>query len=111
MKPAYAAPDEKTTASVAGTGEAVARVFISHATADEDCAAVVCDWLRSVGHDPFLARDLGGGIPVGEDWKQRLYQELRSADAVVCIVSRAFVASNWCAAEVGIADSLGCLLI
>jgi WD40 repeat protein len=92
-------------------GDGVARIFISHATADEACAVDVCDWLRSVGYNPFLARDLGGGVSVGEDWKQRLYQELRSAEAVVCIVSRAFVESIWCAVEVGIADSLGCLLI
>lgn len=89
----------------------MARVFISHATADLDVAAEVRDWLRRDGHDPFLAAHLGGGIPVGEDWKQRLFDELRRADAVLCVVTDAFVASNWCAAEVGIADLLGCRLL
>ena len=69
------------------------------------------DWLRADGHEVFLDRDLGAGIQVGQEWKQRLYRELRLADAVVCLVTRAYVASNWCAAEVGIADSLGCLLL
>ncbi|GAA3854115.1 hypothetical protein GCM10022243_19600 [Saccharothrix violaceirubra] len=89
----------------------MARVFISHANKDLAIAVEVCDWLRDDRHEPFLAADLGGGIPVGEDWKQRLYRELRGADAVVCVVTEAFVESNWCAAEVGIADSLGCLLL
>lgn len=40
------------------------------------------------------------GISVGEEWKQRLYRELRAVDAVL-----------WCSAEVGIADALGCRLM
>uniref|UniRef100_UPI002AD327FD nSTAND1 domain-containing NTPase n=1 Tax=Frankia sp. Cas3 TaxID=3073926 RepID=UPI002AD327FD len=89
----------------------MARVFISHATEDSAVATEILEWLRADRHDPFLARDLAGGMPVGENWKQRLYQELRDADAVVCIVTESFVASNWCAAEVGIADSRGCRLL
>jgi WD40 repeat protein len=89
----------------------VARVFLSHASADLGAALEIGDWLRADGHDVFLDRDLGWGIQVGQEWKQRLYRELRVADAVVCVVTGAFVASNWCAAEVGIADSLGCLLL
>ncbi|GAA1315319.1 TIR domain-containing protein [Saccharothrix xinjiangensis] len=89
----------------------MARVFISHATADLEVAREVRDWLAADGHDPFLAAHLGGGIAVGEDWKQRLYAELRRSDAVLCVVTEAFVASNWCAAEVGIADLLGCRLL
>ncbi|MFD7657425.1 TIR domain-containing protein [Actinosynnema sp. NPDC059797] len=89
----------------------MARVFISHATADLEVAREVRDWLAADGHDPFLAAHLGGGIAVGEDWKQRLYAELRRSDAVLCVVTGAFVASNWCAAEVGIADLLGCRLL
>jgi hypothetical protein len=89
----------------------VARVFLSHASVDLAAAGQIGDWLRSDGHEVFLDRDLGTGIQIGEEWKQRLFRELRLADAVVCLVTRAYVASNWCAAEVGIADSLGCLLL
>ncbi|WP_239382119.1 toll/interleukin-1 receptor domain-containing protein [Frankia sp. CIT1] len=83
-------------------------------------AVEVRDWLRADEHVVFLDRDLGEGggvldggegLRVGENWKQRLYQELRRADVVVCIISQAFVDSSWCSAEVGIADSLGCLLL
>jgi hypothetical protein len=89
----------------------VARVFLSHASADLAAAGELGERLRADGHEVFLDRDLGTGIQVGQEWKQRLYRELRLADAVVCLVTRAYVTSNWCAAEVGIADSLGCLLL
>jgi tetratricopeptide (TPR) repeat protein len=89
----------------------MARVFISHSSADKRWATEVCEWLRADGHDPFLDSDLREGIAVGEDWKQRLYHELRNVDAVLCIVSKAFVASTWCAAEVGIADERGYRLL
>jgi ABC-type lipoprotein export system ATPase subunit len=89
----------------------VARVFISYATPDRAVADEVRGWLRAAGHSPFLDHDLRDGIGVGEDWKQRLYRELRQVDAVFGVVTSAFVASSWCAAELGIADALGCRLM
>jgi WD40 repeat protein len=89
----------------------VAHVFISYATPDRPVADEVVSWLRAADHEPFLAHDLRDGISVGEDWKQRLYRELREVDAVIGVVTSSFVASNWCAAEVGIADALGCRLM
>ena len=61
----------------------VARIFVSYATPDRSVADEVVSWLRAAGHEPFLAHDLRDGISVGEDWKQRLYRELREVDAVV----------------------------
>ena len=89
----------------------MARIFISYATPDRPIADEVSSWLRAAGHEPFLAHDLRNGISVGEDWKQRLYRELREVDAVIGVVTSSFVASNWCSAEVGIADALGCRLM
>ncbi len=89
----------------------MARVFISHASADLALAVELCDWLRVDNHDVFLDREPDTGLRVGEVWKKRLYQELRDTDAVVCVVTEAFLASTWCTAEVGIADYRGCLLI
>ncbi|MGH3755570.1 MAG: TIR domain-containing protein, partial [Pseudonocardiaceae bacterium] len=89
----------------------MARIFISYATPDRPVADEVSGWLRAAGHEPFLAHDLRDGISVGEDWKQRLYRELREVDAVIGVVTSSFVASNWCSAEVGIADALGCRLM
>ncbi|MGH3711289.1 MAG: TIR domain-containing protein, partial [Pseudonocardiaceae bacterium] len=87
------------------------RIFISYATPDRLVADEVGSWLRAAGHEPFLAHDLRDGISVGEDWKQRLYRELREVDAVIGVVTSSFVASTWCTAEVGIADALGCRLM
>ncbi len=92
-------------------GVIVAYIFISYADPDRAVADEVSDWLRADDHEPFLAHDLRNGIGVGEVWKQRLYRELREVDAVIGVVTSSFMASNWCSAELGIADALGCRLI
>jgi type II secretory pathway predicted ATPase ExeA len=89
----------------------VARIFISYSTADVAVADEVSDWLRAAGHGLFLDHDPREGISLGEDWKQRLYRELREVDAVIGVVTRSFVSSEWCFAELGIADARGCRLI
>jgi WD40 repeat protein len=97
--------------AVYGLGVIVVHVFISYATPDRAIADEVSGWLRAAGHEPFLAHDLRDGVSVGEDWKQRLYRELREVDAVIGVVTSSFVASSWCSAELGIADALGCRLM
>src|SRR5262249_49351006 len=92
-------------------GGRVARIFLSHAREDLALAVWVRDWLRDQRHQVFLDRDLHEGISVGEAWKQRLYRELRAADAVVCVVTATYTKSPWCAAEIGIADALGSRLL
>jgi hypothetical protein len=82
----------------------VARLFISHAAADAETATRVKEWLAADGHHVFLDRE---SLMVGEAWRARLHDELRRADAVVCLVTSDFNNSPWCAAEVGIAQSLG----
>ncbi|MGH3975679.1 MAG: toll/interleukin-1 receptor domain-containing protein, partial [Pseudonocardiaceae bacterium] len=85
----------------------MARVFVSHASEDLALAREVYRWLVDAGHEVFLAQDLRDGIAVGEEWEQRLHDEPRLADAVVCIVTSASLASRWCTAEVAIARSRG----
>jgi WD40 repeat protein len=89
----------------------VARVFVSHATENLMVAREVHGWLINAGHAVFLAQDLRDGIVVGEEWEQRLHDELRRADAVVCVVTSAYLASWWCTAEVAIARSRGSKLL
>jgi WD40 repeat protein len=86
----------------------MARVFVSHASADNAHAVEIRKWLLADGHQVFLDLD---GLLLGEDWKQRLYAELHAADAVVCLISPASLDSNWCAVEIGAAGLLGCLLL
>jgi WD40 repeat protein len=85
----------------------VARVFVSHASEDRALAGEVRQWLVEAHHEVFLAQDLRDGVAVGAMWEQQLHYELKRADAVVCIVTSAYVASAWCSAEVGIARSRG----
>ncbi len=88
-------------------GGLVARVFISYASQDTEAARTLSTYLRdSLGtqHDVFLARDR---IPAGEDWAQRLSEELRDTDALVCLVTPSFTQSLWCAAEIAVARTLG----
>src|SRR4051812_44100838 len=85
----------------------MARVFISHASADAAPAAEVHRWLVGDGHQVFLDRDLEDGILAGEEWQRRLHERLRWTDAVVCVLTAAYIASPWCNAELGIAQSRG----
>lgn len=89
----------------------VARVFVSHASQDHLLAAELHDWLAGGGHSVFLDQHLQDGLALGEDWEQRLYERLRWADAVVCLITSEYCNSVWCAAEVGIARFQGCRLL
>lgn len=92
-------------------GEGVARVFVSYASENIVLADEVRRWLDDDHHEVFLAQDLRVGIAAGEQWRSRLHEQLRAADALVCVVSSAYVASSWCTAEVAIAQSRGTRLI
>src|SRR6266540_602062 len=89
----------------------MANVFVSHSSRDAAVAGEILDWLVDGGHEVFLDQDLRDGIAVGEEWEQRLHERLRWADAVVCVVTSAFVASPWCCAEVGVSRSRGSRLL
>jgi TIR domain len=95
----------------ASTAGAVARVFVSHASADLRLASELHGWLVADGHEVFLDQDLRDGIAMGELWQQRLHERLRWADAVVCVLTSAYRDSTWCAAEVGIAQAHGSRLL
>ena len=70
----------------------MARVFVSHASEDRECAGQLHQWLVAEGHEVFLDQDLRDGIVVGEEWERRLHERLRWADAVVCVVTSSAVA-------------------
>src|SRR6476661_7842346 len=85
----------------------MARVFVSHAGCDRVIAGEVAGWLSGEGHELFYDEDLRAGLAVGEQWQDRLFERLRWGDAVVCVITSAFVGSAWCSAEVGVAISRG----
>ena len=89
----------------------MARVFVSYASEDRECAGRLHQWLVAEGHEVFLDQDLRDGIVVGEEWERRLHERLRWADAVVCVVTSFFLASMWCTYEVACARSRGSQLL
>lgn len=89
----------------------MAKVFVSHASEDRALAGEVHRWLVEAGHEVFLDQDLRDGIALGEEWEQRLHERLRWANAVICVVTSAYLDSTWCAIEVGIARSRGSQLL
>ncbi len=94
-----------------GEEGSVARVFVSHASEDLALACELHQWLVTSGHEVFLARDGRDGIALGEAWREHLRERLRWADAMVCLVSPAYLASTWCTAEVTAAQVLGSRLL
>jgi WD40 repeat protein len=89
----------------------VANVFISHTGADVEWAEQICRWLHEDGHNVFLDVDKRDGVSPGDDWEALLYERLHWADAVVCVVTPAYLQSVWCAAEIGAARALGSELL
>jgi hypothetical protein len=85
----------------------MARVFVSHSGQDAALAGEVHRWVIDDGHQAFLDQDLYDGIRVGDQWQQRLHERLRWADAVMCVLTSAYITSPWCSAELGIAQSRG----
>lgn len=61
----------------------MARIFVSYASEDLEFARRARGWLAAENHEAFLAQDLRDGIAAGEQWRARLYAELRQADAVI----------------------------
>src|SRR5215218_5011888 len=85
----------------------MARVFVSYASADREAASLLHARLTGDGHEVFLDRHAWDGIAVGDQWQTRLHERLRWADALVPLLTGRYLASLWCAAELGIALSRG----
>jgi hypothetical protein len=78
----------------------LARIFISHSSRDNPAAVVVKDWLESQGwDDSFLDLDPTRGIAGGERWERALYRAADRCEAVICLISRAWLDSRWCRNE------------
>lgn len=89
----------------------MARVFMSHASEDRSLASELHRWLADDGNEVFFDQDLRDDAVLSGEWQLRLHERLRWADAVVCVLTSAYLASTWCAAEVGIAQSRGSRLL
>ncbi len=88
----------------------MARIFISHASANDAHALAIHDWLSEEGwggaEDLFLDIHPTGGIAAGERWLTALEEAATRCEAVLFLVSEAWLASKWCLDEYHLAARL-----
>jgi len=78
------------------------RVFISYARVDWEFAARLRECVAAEGHEVFLDTHAMDGIQIGEAWETQLHDQIWWADAMICIVTSAYLRSQWCSAEIAI---------
>src|SRR6478672_13345061 len=85
----------------------MSRLFLSHASRDNAEAVAARDWLAAEGwNDVFLDLDPEHGIKAGERWERALNEAASRCEAVLFLVSRAWLASRWCLKEFNLARKL-----
>ncbi len=83
-------------------------IFISHSSRDEAPAKELKDWLAAEGYERvFLDFDKDTGLPVGENWERRLYEEIARCHLVLLLLTPNWLDSKWCFAEFTQARALG----
>ena len=79
-------------------------LFLSHAVADERRLEPAIRYFRTyLGFSVFSCSD---SIPNGDNWYVRIVEALRSADVVLCMLSKDVIHSTFCAFEMGMARAL-----
>lgn len=86
----------------------MARLFISHSSVDNPAAVALRDWLIEQGFDNevYLDIDPERGLVAGERWQEALKAAADRCEAVLFLISPAWLASKWCLAEFLLAKSL-----
>jgi TIR domain len=85
----------------------MSRLFISHSSGNNTEAVAIRDWLAGEGWDDvFLDLDPERGITAGERWERALNEAASRCEAVLFLVSRAWLDSRWCLKEFNLAQRL-----
>src|SRR5262245_23919749 len=85
----------------------LARLFISHSSVNNAAAIALSNWLSEQGFDDiFLDVDPDRGIAPGERWQEALRLASDRCEAVLFLVSPAWLASKWCLTEFLLAKQL-----
>jgi formylglycine-generating enzyme required for sulfatase activity len=85
----------------------VSRIFLSHASADNAPTIALRDWLVAEGwSDLFVDVDPERGIVPGERWERALNEAASRCEAVLVLVSKAWLGSRWCMNELNLARRL-----
>jgi formylglycine-generating enzyme required for sulfatase activity len=87
---------------------AVSRIFISHSSENNSEAVALCDWLGGEGwkDEVFLDLDPTRGIAAGEHWERKLNEAANRCEAVLFLLSKAWLVSEWCGKELNLARRL-----
>jgi formylglycine-generating enzyme required for sulfatase activity len=80
---------------------AVSRIFLSHSSTNNTEAVALRDWLEREGwkDEIFLDLDSSRGITAGERWERALNEAANRCEAVLFLVSKAWLGSPWCRKE------------
>ena len=85
----------------------MSRIFVSHSSSNAAEAVCLRDWLAAEGWDDiFLDLDPEHGIAAGERWERALNDAVNRCEAVLFLVSRAWINSRWCQREFNLAHKL-----
>ena len=85
----------------------VSRIFISHSSTDNAPDIALHDWLVGEGWgDLFLDLDPERGIAAGKRWERALNEAARLCQAVLFLMSKAWLASPSCTNEMNLARRL-----
>src|ERR1700736_5640878 len=86
----------------------MSRIFLSHSSTNNAEAVALRDWLADNGwkDEVFLDLDPQRGIAAGERWERALHEGASRCEAVLFLVSKAWLASVWCRKELNLAHSL-----
>jgi TIR domain len=85
----------------------MSQIFISHSSRNNDYAVALRMWLAEQGWDDvFLDTDPKRGIAAGERWEGALNKAALRCEAVLFLVSEAWLASDWCVKEFHLAQRL-----
>ena len=86
----------------------MSRIFLSHSSQNNAQAVALYDWLGREGwkDEIFLDLDPTRGIAAGDRWERALNEAANRCEAVVFLVSKAWIASGWCRKELNLAYRL-----
>jgi hypothetical protein len=83
----------------------VSRIFLSHSSANNAEAVALSEWLTREGweEEVFLDLDPARGIAAGERWERALNQAANRCEAVLFLISQAWLTSGWWRKELSLA--------
>ena len=86
----------------------MSRIFLSHSSTNNAEAVALRDWLANEGwkDEVFLDLDPQRGIAAGERWERALNEAASRCEAVLFLVSKAWLSSRWCLKEFHLAHRL-----